>query len=265
MEISYENKTVIVTGAAAGIGKAIVEAFLVNKACVLLVDYNEKLLNATLADLEKQYPQQVAGMVADLSQAHAVGTEIVEKAAAAFGSVDILINNAGIYPSKYSLDVTEEDWDKVFDLNVKGYFFMAQAAARYWVAHEKKGVIINISSGAAQNARPGAIPYTTSKAAVVMLTHGLALEWIRKGIRVNAVGPGLIETEALLASLKTAEAQAEHKEKITMIPIGRPGLTTEIAETVLFLASDKAEFIVGQNLFVDGGYTCGRVFKSKQG
>ena len=103
MEISYENKTVIVTGAAAGIGKAIVEAFLVNKACVLLVDYNEKLLNATLADLEKQYPQQVAGMVADLSQAHAVGTEIVEKAATAFGSVDILINNAGIYPSKYSL------------------------------------------------------------------------------------------------------------------------------------------------------------------
>lgn len=265
MEITYACKTVIVTGAAAGIGKAIAEAFLQNQAQVLLVDYNEQLLNTTLAELEKQFPGRTCGMVADLSKAHETGERIVERAVAAFGGLDVLINNAGIYPSKYSLDITERDWDSVFDLNVKGYFFMAQAAARYWVAQSRKGVIINISSGAAQNARPGAIPYTTSKAAVVMLTHGLALEWIRKGIRVNAVGPGLIETEALVASLQTEEAQAEHREKITMIPIGRPGLPSEIAETVLFLASDKAEFIVGQNIFVDGGYTCGRVFKSKQG
>lgn len=263
MDISFANKNVIVTGGAAGIGKAIAVAFLQNGANVLLADFNPQILDASLAELEKDFPGKVKGIVADLSQAHAVGKDIVAAAVEAFGSLDILINNAGIYPSKFSLDLEESDWDRVFDLNVKGYFFMSQAAARYWVGEARKGVIVNISSGASITARPAAIPYCTSKAAVKMLTHGLALEWIRQGIRVNAVGPGLIETDALLASLNTDEAKAEHAEKITMIPISRTGLPSEIAEAVLYIASDKAEFVVGQNFIVDGGYTAGRVFKSK--
>ena len=265
MDISYAGKTVIVTGASAGIGKAIAGAFLENGANVLLVGRSLNHVETTFHEFEKIYPGMSSGYVADVSQAHKIGPEIVKAAVDRFGGLDVLVNNAGIYPSKYSLDLEEEDWDRVFDLNVKGYFFMAQAAARYWVKNNRKGSIVNITSGAAQNARPGAVPYTTSKAAVVMLTHGLALEWIRKGIHVNAVGPGLIETEALLESLNTEEARNEHKEKITMIPINRTGLPGEIAQAVLFMASDKAEFIVGQNLFVDGGYTAGRVFKSKQG
>ena len=264
MEIMFAGKTVIVTGAAAGIGRYIAEAFLQNGANVLLVDFNKELLNKTLTCFAERFTGKAKGFIADLRQAHEVGKDIVADAIDKFGGIDVLINNAGIYPSKYLLDLEENDWNRIFDLNVKGYFFMGQAAARYWVNKKQKGVIVNISSGAAQNARPGAIPYTTSKAAVVMLTKGMALEWIRKGIRVNAVGPGLIETEALLASLNTEEAQKEHLEKITMIPIARTGLPSEIADAVLFLASDKAEFIVGQNLFVDGGYTAGRVFKSKQ-
>lgn len=265
MDISFDGQTVIVTGAAAGIGRGIAAAFLKNGANVLLVDFDEKMLDATVAIFSKSYGARAAGFVADLRQAHKNGKDIAGKAVSLFGGLDVLVNNAGIYPSKYTIDLEEEDWDRVFDLNVKGYFFMAQAAARYWVKNGLKGSIVNISSGAAQNARPGAIAYTTSKAAVVMLTKGLALEWIRKGIRVNAVGPGLIETEALLATLNNEEAINEHKEKISMIPIARTGLVSEIAEAVLFMASDKAEFIVGQNLFVDGGYTAGRVFKSKQG
>lgn len=264
MEISFAGKTVIVTGAAAGIGRGIAEAFIQSGANVLLVDIDKKLLDETLADFAVKFAGKAEGYVADLRQAHKNGKEIVEAAVNKFGRLDILINNAGIYPSKYLLDLEENDWDKIFDLNVKGYFFMGQAAARYWVSKKQKGSIVNISSGAAQNARPGAIPYTTSKAAVVMLTKGMALEWIRKGIRVNAVGPGLIETDALLASLNTEENRNEHKEKISMIPIARTGLVSEIADAVLFMASDKAEFIVGQNLFVDGGYTAGRVFKSKK-
>lgn len=262
MDISYAGKTVIVTGAAAGIGKAIAEAFLENGANVFIADYNPAILKATIEQLQAKFAGKVDGMVADLSQAHEVGKDIVAAAVKAFGDLDVLVNNAGIYPSKFSLDLEKADWDRVFDLNVRGYFFMAQAAARYWVANEHKGAIVNISSGASITARPGAIPYCSSKAAVKMMTHGLALEWIRKGIRVNAVGPGLIETEALLESLSTDVAKAEHQEKISMIPIARTGLPQEIAEAVLYIASDKAEFVVGQNFLVDGGYTAGRVYKT---
>lgn len=264
MDISFRNRVVIVTGATAGIGKVIAQMFLENGAKVFLIGRNEVHLDGAIKELSTHFTGCVDGMVADLHEAAVYSEKIIDNTVKAFGGVDILVNNAGVYPSKYSLDISEKDWDNVFDLNIKGYFFMAQAAAKYWVANNRQGNIVNISSGAAANARPGAVSYTTSKAAVVMLTKGLALEWIRKGIHVNAVGPGLIETEALLASLNTDEARAEHKEKITMIPIGHTGTSVDIAEAVLFLASDKAKFIVGQNLFVDGGYTCGRVFKSKQ-
>lgn len=262
MDISFSEKTVIITGAAAGIGKGIAESFLDAGANVFIADFNPQLLKAALEELNERFPKRVAGMEADLRKAAVIGKEIVAGAVKAFGAVDILVNNAGIYPSKFSVDLTEEEWDMVFDLNVKGYFFMAQAAARYWIDNARKGSIVNISSTASITARPGAIPYCSSKAAVKMMTHGLALEWIRKGIRVNAVGPGLIETEALLASLNTETAKAEHKEKITMIPIDRTGLPREIAAAVMFMASDKAEYMVGQNLLVDGGYTAGRVYKS---
>ncbi|HAY60771.1 MAG TPA: hypothetical protein DCY37_01085 [Acidaminococcaceae bacterium] len=263
MEISFAGKGVLVTGAAAGIGKAIAEQFLQNGAAVFLVDFNPDLLQQTMTDWKRKFPSKVYGVTADLRQAPVAAATIVKQAAAAMGTLDVLVNNAGIYPSRFMLDLEESEWDAIFDLNVKGYFFMAQAVARYWVTFGKQGSIVNISSGAAANARPGAVTYAASKAAVVMLTKGLALEWIRKGIRVNAVGPGLIETEALLQSLNTPVAKAEHKEKISMIPAARTGRPSEIADAVLFLASDKARFIVGQNLFVDGGYTCGRVFCSK--
>lgn len=263
MEISFAGKGVLVTGAAAGIGKVIAEQFLQNGATVFMADYNRELLQQTTDEWKQKFPSKVYGMEADLRQAPTVAPDIVKQAAAAMGTLDVLVNNAGIYPSKFMLDLEESDWDAIFDLNVKGYFFMAQAVARYWVDLGKEGSIVNISSGAAANVRPGAVTYATSKAAVVMLTKGLALEWIRKGIRVNAVGPGLIETEALLQSLDTPVAKAEHKEKISMIPAARTGKPSEIADAVLFLASDKARFIVGQNLYVDGGYTCGRVFHSR--
>lgn len=266
MDISFKDKVVIVTGASAGIGKVITKNFLEAGAKVFLVGGRQAHLDTTLDEFKTAYGKdKVAGMVADLHQAVRLAPEIINNAVTNFGGLDILINNAGVYPSKYALELEEKDWDYIFEINVKGYFFMAQAAAKYWVEKGSKGNIVNITSGAAANVRPGAVTYATSKAAVVMLTKGLALEWIRKGIHVNAVGPGLIETEALLASLNTEEMQAEHKEKISMIPIGRTGTSQEIAEATLFLASDKAQFIVGQNLYVDGGYTCGRVFKSKQG
>lgn len=258
----FANKTVIVTGAAAGIGKAIAGEFMASGAKVLLVDYNAQLLAKTCAEFNSD---RVAGLVADMSTAPDVQQEIVQVAVEKFGSLDILVNNAGAYPSKMALDITVADWDKLFDLNVRGYFFMAQQAAKYMIEHTESGNIINISSTASVAARPGVTHYCATKAAVKMMTQGLALEWAKHKIRVNSVAPGLIETEALLASLKTTEEQDEHKEKLSYCPIERAGLGTEIAEAVMFLAdNNKAAFITGHVMFVDGGYTAGKLYSTKK-
>jgi NAD(P)-dependent dehydrogenase (short-subunit alcohol dehydrogenase family) len=263
MDIRFDNKTVVVTGAAAGVGKGIVKGFLESGAKVLLVDYNEQLLNSTYSGLAVSYKDNIAMFAADLRQAASVSANIVAYAEEKLGPIRILVNNAGIYPSKFALEITENDWDALYDLNVKGYFFMAQAVAKRMVDQGMKGSIINISSTASILARPGVAHYCSSKAAIKMMTQVLALEWAQYRIRVNAVAPGLIETEALLTSLDSDVAQKEHAEKISMCPLNRVGLPSEIADSVLFLASDNAAYITGQNLFADGGYTAGRVFKSK--
>ncbi len=227
-----------------------------------MVDYNEKLLGDTHRELAGKFAGNVAMFTADLRQAAVAGSRIVAFANEKFGPVNVLVNNAGIYPSKLALEISETDWDMLFDLNVKGYFFMAQAAAQNMIDNDIKGSIVNISSTASITARPGVVHYCSSKAAVKMMTQVLALEWAQFGIRVNAVGPGLIETEALLDSLDTDTAKQEHREKIAMCPLNRVGLPSEIAESVVFLASSHAAFVTGQNLLADGGYTAGRVFKS---
>lgn len=259
---AFSNKVVVVTGAAAGIGKSIAGAFIDVGARVLLVDYNAELLATTCAELNTE---QAVGLVADMSTAPQVQADIVQQAVRQFGGLDILVNNAGVYPSKMALDISVADWDNIFDLNVRGYFFMAQQAAKYMQAHGAGGNIINISSTAAITARPGVSHYCATKAAIKMLTQVLALEWAKYNIRVNSVAPGLIETEALLASLQTSEAQAEHKEKLSYCPLERAGLGSEIAAAVLFMADNsKAAFITGQVLFVDGGYTAGKLYKTKK-
>ncbi|HWR39936.1 MAG TPA: SDR family oxidoreductase [Patescibacteria group bacterium] len=263
MEIRFDNQTVIVTGAAAGVGKGIAAGFLDSGAKVLLVDYDKQLLANTYRELATDFAGRLAMFVANLRQAASISAEIVVYAEEKFGPVRVLVNNAGIYPSKFALEITEDDWDALYDLNVKGYFFMAQAVAKNMVDKGIRGSIVNISSTASVLARPGVAHYCSSKAAVKMMTQVLALEWAQYGIRVNAVGPGLIETEALLASLDSDVARKEHKEKIVMCPLNRVGLPSEIAASVLFLASEHAAFTTGQNLFADGGYTAGRVFKSK--
>lgn len=260
--LSFTDKSVIVTGAAAGIGKAIAQAFLDNDANVLLVDFDAALLNKTCSELDNG---KVASFVADMSTAPQVQHDIVAAALAKFGRIDVLVNNAGVYPSKMAIDIAVEDWDEIFNLNVRGYFFMAQQVAKHMMNSGISGNIINISSTASIMARPGVTHYCATKAAVKMMTQVLALEWADKNIRVNSVAPGLIETEALLASLKTAEQQAEHREKLSYCPLGRAGFGSEIANAVLFLAdNDKSAFTTGQVLFVDGGYTAGKVYNTKK-
>jgi NAD(P)-dependent dehydrogenase (short-subunit alcohol dehydrogenase family) len=260
---SLQGETSIVTGAAAGIGKGITKTFIEAGASVLLVDFNQQKVKEAVAELKDLAgDDRIRYLVADITEPCAA-VMITEAAQKAFGRLDILVNCAGIYPSTPSLNISEEEWDKVFDLNVKATFFLAQAAAKVMVQQGTGGRIINITSTASEVARPGVAHYCSSKAAVRMLTQVLALEWAKYGIRVNAVGPGLVETENLLSTLITEEARREHQEKLSYCPMNRAALVEEIAEAVLFFATDQSKYVTGQTLLVDGGYSAGRVFKSK--
>ncbi|TWT25353.1 SDR family NAD(P)-dependent oxidoreductase [Planomicrobium sp. CPCC 101110] len=257
------KRTVIVTGAASGIGKGIAEKFAEEGSKLLLVDIKEQLLNETKQHLAAAYPDaEIKTAAGDLTSADFV-EQIIAECKAAFESVNVLVNCAGIFPSTPFLQISREEWSRVIGLNLSATFFLTQAIARLMVETKPENAnIINISSTASEVARPGVAHYCSSKAGVKMLTQVLALELAPHSIRVNAVGPGLVETEALLGTLNNEKAIAEHNEKVSFAPLNRTAELSEIAAAVYFIASKEASYITGQNLLVDGGYSAGRVFKS---
>ncbi|MFD1037431.1 SDR family NAD(P)-dependent oxidoreductase [Virgibacillus byunsanensis] len=263
MTNQLKGKSAIITGAGSGIGKGIAQAFVDAEASVILVDINQKKLVDTKKDLEAINSKvSVYTFTADLSKSSSY-KEVVEESVHKLGTVDILVNCAGIYPSTPALDITEDEWDQLFDLNLKGYFFLCQNVAKQMVKQDTGGSIINITSTASEVARPGVAHYCASKSGVKMMTQVLALEWAEYGIRINALGPGLVETDTLLNTLSTEKAKQEHVEKLSYCPMGRTALTEEIASGVLFFASDSSMYATGQTLFIDGGYSAGRFFKNK--
>jgi NAD(P)-dependent dehydrogenase (short-subunit alcohol dehydrogenase family) len=173
--------------------------------------------------------------------------EVISK----FGKIDILVNNSGIYNPMPHFEVTEQVWDDTMETNVKSYFFASQFFAKHVTERGGKGVIVNIASINSQSVVKNSAAYVTSKAAVAMLTKSLALDWGPMNIRVNAVGPGSIPTDinaAIYANKEKLEALQNR------LPLGRQGTKDEIADSVLFLASDNASYITGQTLYVDGGW-----------
>jgi NAD(P)-dependent dehydrogenase (short-subunit alcohol dehydrogenase family) len=187
---------------------------------------------------------------------------IVERAVSTFGSVDVLVNCAGVFPTSPALKLANDEWDRVLGINLRAPFLCSQAAARWMVGARRPGNIINIASAAGTVARPGIAHYAASKAALIMLTKVLAIEWAEHDIRVNAVAPGLVETPGVIEGLLDTEGgRQEHLRKLDKIPIARPGEPREIAEAVLFLASDSSSFVTGHTLYVDGGYSAGHTFR----
>jgi len=178
--------------------------------------------------------------------------EIVSDAIEEFGHIDVLVNNAGIYPNTPFLVLAEDEWDAVFDVNLKGMYLVSQSVARTMVDKGINGRIVNLSSGASVSGRPGAAHYATSKAAINMLTKVMAMELGRDGITVNAIAPGLIEVPGW-------DHNPEYIETLTKgIPIGRIGHPSDIARVVSFLIQPDSEFINGSIYFVDGGSSTGR-------
>ncbi|GAC1495580.1 MAG: hypothetical protein NVS2B15_17560 [Pseudarthrobacter sp.] len=168
------------------------------------------------------------------------------------GGVDLLVNNAGVNVPKPALELTTEDWNTVFDTNLKGSFFLTTALARHWIKNGTQGAIVNVASQAGIVGIEERAAYGTSKAGLIHLTKVLALEWARAGIRVNAVAPTFVRTELTASTLSRPDWAAE---LLSRIPIGRFGEPEDIAGAVAFLLSDAASLITGHTLAIDGGYT----------
>ena len=254
---NLSEKGTIVTGGAMGIGKAISLRLAEAGAAVMIADLDLDTANAT-ADEIKSNGGKAQAIQADASKSDDA-EKVIESTMEAFGSVDILVNNAGIYPLLPVMRVEEQLWDKVIDINLKGSFLYAQAAAKAMIDAGNGGKIINLASVDGFHPNGNATPYNASKGGVVMLTKALALELAPHKILVNAVAPGSIITPGTKSWGAAAIADGLTYEQLGKsfmgrIPLERPGEPDDIAKVVLFLASAAADYMTGDVLLVDGGY-----------
>ena len=251
------GKGAIVTGGAMGIGQAIAFRLAEAGAGVMVADINMEAAEQTVGQIVSQGGKAQA-IHADARSADDAG-KAVKAAVAAFGSLDILVNNAGIYPISPVLDISEEMWDKVFDLNLKSVFFYSQAAAREMIKAGHGGKIVNMASMEGLHPREDMSHYTTSKAGVIMLTKSLALEMAAHNILVNAIAPGGVWTPGAEGVAREAEKSGislkESMESfLARLPLSRFAMPDDIARVALFLASPAADYMTGSVLLVDGGY-----------
>jgi len=244
-----EGKSAIVTGAAQGIGLAIVREFTCNGCDVAGCDLDEAKMKAAAERVSYDTGRKVVGIGADVTRKEDV-EQVVRSCLEAFGKIDVLVNNAGILIHAPVLEMKEEDWDRLFAVNVKGCFLFSQAVGRQMV-NQKSGRIINISSCSAKKATPGEGAYCASKAAILGLNRVLALELGPFGINVNAILPGATDTEMVRSTFLTSpEIEQEWIEKTALKRLGKP---EDQARVAVFLASELSDHITGEALVVSAG------------
>lgn len=255
-----KNKVAIVTGSGSGIGKAIAMRFAEEGATAVIADVNEQAMATAVREIEAR-GGKARGYVVDVTSQRAL-RDFMEELVATEGRIDILVNNAGMTRYRPFGATDDQDWDKVLGLDLKGVFFCAQAAAPFMV-RQQYGKIVNISSSLGTgttphigNLTPGAAaPYASAKAGVIQLTQILARELGPSGINVNCVAPGFFLTP-LTGTTRSPEEVAEHiRVRTQMAVLNRPGKLEELANAVLFFASDESSFVTGETLCVDGGRT----------
>jgi NAD(P)-dependent dehydrogenase (short-subunit alcohol dehydrogenase family) len=248
--IATSARTALITGAARGIGRAIAAQLAADGCAVMIADIRGEAAEQAAVELAES-GCAAAACQADVADPAACA-DMVAQTVAHFGRLDVLVNNAGISKPQPSLEVPPDDWRRLIDIQLNGAFFCAQAAGRQMVAQGGGGCIVNITSVNAEAAFPQRASYVAAKAGVAALTKVLAIEWAEHGIRVNAVGPAHTETEMTLQHIRSGRIQIEALQK--RIPLGRLASVQDVANAVSFLVSDKASFITGQSLYVDGGY-----------
>ncbi|HLW49030.1 MAG TPA: SDR family NAD(P)-dependent oxidoreductase [bacterium] len=246
----FTGRRVLVTGAGSGIGRGIAAAFVREGASVAVVDVNPERVAQTV-DALAGGPGRAVAVPGDVRDAE----RVVEESARRIGAVDVLVNDAAVYPNCPVIDMPDGQWEEVIDVNLTGTFRMSRAVARRMVAGKIQGHIVNIASGAYKSARKGASHYCASKAGIVMLSKVLAQELAEHRIHVNVVSPGLVDV-----GRRSDVNPAYRQTLMTNIPWGHMGVPEDIAAAVLFLSSRAADYVTGTVIDVDGGSSAGRFF-----
>lgn len=246
---SLEGQTAVVTGGSKGLGEAIAVSLGQAGARLVIAGRDEDGLQRVAAKLEAK-GTKCATVKADVLKAKEV-QGMVDLALAEFGQIDILVNNAGVNVVKRFIDLTEEEWDRVLDTNLKGYFLCAQAAGREMLKR-KSGCVINNASIFGLTGFMNISPYIASKGGVVQLTKALAVEWARFNVRVNCIAPSYIVTEMAKRDIESNPKILE--QNLRKIPMRRGGEPREVGDVVVFLASRAASFMTGETIAIDGGW-----------
>ncbi len=242
--MDFTDKTVVVTGSARGIGRSIAESFAALNANVVICDLDQQQVETVAAEIGAR----AVGFKADVTSAADL-EQLFEKVVEKFGRVDVLVNNAGITRDTLMIRMNEKDWDTVLDINLKGSFLATKLAAKIMMK-QRSGRIISISSVVGLTGNAGQANYAASKAGLIGFTKSAAKELAARGITVNAVAPGFIQTE-----MTEAMPDAAKEAFLAAVPLKRPGTPQDVASAVLFFASDAGSYVTGQVLAVDGGLT----------
>jgi NAD(P)-dependent dehydrogenase (short-subunit alcohol dehydrogenase family) len=249
-ELPFSGRVALVTGAARGLGLAIAEALASQGADLELCDIDGSAVKAAAEALLPASGNAVASKV-DISLPEQV-RDWIDDVALRRKRIDILINNAGVQLNRAATELSDEDWQRVIATNLNGAFSCSREAGRHMQA-QKRGAIVNISSIAERFGMPRRLPYSVSKAGLSALTRGLAAEWAEHGVRVNAVAPGYVETDLVRHAFE--QGHIDRSGIVAKIPLGFLAQPRSVADAVVFLVSDRADYITGQTLYVDGGYS----------
>jgi len=247
---SLRDKVAIVTGGGRGLGRAIANAFAAEGADVAIIDRLEDHLDEVVADIERHGRRGFA-VHADITELGRL-PEIFRAIVAELGDLDILMNNAGVHGVAPALEVTEELWDRVSEVNAKALFFCAQAAGRQFLERGSRGKIINTCSTLSVTVVPDLAAYCASKGAVLQITRALAAEWAQHGINVNAIGPAIVDTEMTRERLSKREFRDAYIARVPARELPEP---EHVADAVVFLAGPRSDFVHGHMLLVDSGQT----------